>query len=477
MDTRAIATQAHTRRGRKTKIERFANERLGLKSWPKLAEIYDAFASGKRKILVRSCNGAGKTTTIASLVNFVMTEYEDSMVLSTASSWTQVRRGLWGEIRAQARRAKLYAEKQMTTTGIELSDKHYAIGLAPTEPENAQGFHAPRMLIVVDEATGVDEEIINALWGNATSAQSQMVMIYNPINIDSMPYELEQKADGSPSDWHLITISAFDHPNVISGKTLIPGAVTREWIEDRLTAWSYEVRGDEPNSVYVPWLEKHYKKTDLVACRILGEWPDTQGEGLLTMDIIRAAVHRRGQYGLRVCGVDVARSGKDRTVFSYLHGTRHLGFRTYAGRDLMRTADLCHDIAKRGWIIAVDDTGLGGGVTDRLRQLGHSPLAINFGAKAFGLYPSKPMANARAEMYFTLEHSLRHGGLELIDDKGLHQELASTRIKPDFTNGYQLEDKKSVASRLGRSPDKADATALAVYGSVLNEYINRPHCY
>jgi hypothetical protein len=91
------------------------------------------------------------------------------------------------------------------------------------------------------------------------------------------------------------------------------------------------------------------------------------------------------------------------------------------------------------------------------------------GARAFGLYPSKPMANARSEMYFTLEHSLRHGGLELIDHKGLHQELASTRIKTDYTNGYQLEDKKSVASRLGRSPDKADATALAVYGSVLNE--------
>lgn len=87
------------------------------------------------------------------------------------------------------------------------------------------------------------------------------------------------------------------------------------------------------------------------------------------------------------------------------------------------------------------------------------------------------MANTRAEMYFTLEHSLRHGGLELVDDKGLHRELASTRIKPDFTNGYQLEDKKSVASRLGRSPDKADATALAVYGRVLDTYINRPHCY
>lgn len=228
--------------------------------------------------------------------------------------------------------------------------------------------------------------------------------------------------------------------------------------------------------MYVPWLEKYYKKTDLVACRILGEWPGAQGEGLLTRDIIRAAVHRRGKYGLRVCGVDVARSGKDRTVFSYLHGTRHLGFRTYAGRDLRRTADLCDDLAKRGWIIAINHTGHRGGVTDRLRQLGDSPLAINFGARAFGLFAHKPMANTRSEMYFTLEYWLRHGGLELVDDKGLHQELASTRIKPNFTNGYQLEE-RSVAMRLGRSPDTADATALAVYGSVLNEYLNRPHCY
>ena len=55
------------------------------------------------------------------------------------------------------------------------------------------------MLIAVDEATGVERDIIDALMGNLTSRDAQIVLIYNPIDTSSFPYEAEAKGD-----WKLI---------------------------------------------------------------------------------------------------------------------------------------------------------------------------------------------------------------------------------------------------------------------------------
>src|SRR6478672_8919310 len=91
----------------------FAEHVLGIHCWSKMREIMQAIMDGKRKILVRSCNGAGKTTAIAALCIWKLRTFADSIVLTTASSWTQVRRTLWGEIRRQIRRANLWTSKEI----------------------------------------------------------------------------------------------------------------------------------------------------------------------------------------------------------------------------------------------------------------------------------------------------------------------------------------------------------------------------
>ena len=482
----------------------FAEKKLGIECWPKMREIMQAVMDGKRKILVRSCNGAGKTTTIAALCNWMLSEFDESIVLTTASSWTQVRRTLWGEIRRQARRLD-YGKKSIAKTSIHLNDKHYALGISPSMPENAMGFHAPRMLIAVDEATGVDREIIDALSGNLTGESAQMILICNPINIQSYPYEAEESGE-----WHLITMSAFDHPNVISGKDGIKGAVTRTWIEDRLKSWSHEVEIPDlasRNSLYVPWLDKWYKKTAIVQSRILGEWADNDSEGFISMDLIKRAtqvawqvpppapdslscpedvldrgeIRCRGRHlprehhGLRSLGVDIARN-RDATVFALFEGDVQLPFEVFYGTDLMETADRIKQKYDEGFeIIAVDDGGIGGGVTDRLKHLGVKVYPVNFSQRAQGfLKDRKELANARAEMYFVLEEELRDQSITLFDDKQLQQELAAIRLTTNgHSTAYQLEDKELVRRRLGRSPDRADATALARYGVRLKAHEKR----
>jgi phage terminase large subunit len=447
----------------------FAANRLQIQPWDKITEIIEAVRSGKRKILVRSCNGAGKTTTIAALCNWKLHCFPDSLVLTTASSWTQVRRTLWGEIRKQARTAALYESEQILTTSIKIDDKHFALGISPSIPENAQGFHAPSMLIAVDEATGVDREIIDALWGNATSDDAQMILIYNPISTESFPFDAEARGD-----WHLITISAFEHPNVIAGRDIIPGAVTRQWIDDRLHSWSYRIEEpqdpEDPTALFVPWQNAWYRKTSIVASRICGEWPEDASEGFVSPELVTASYTVAHRPGKKAIGVDVARSGEDSTIIAFFDGNKQLPFETVRGKDLMRVANRIRELYNEGWsLVAVDDTGIGGGVVDRVKEMGVPVHGVNFGASPAGYLRDKPMSNIRTELYFLLEEELRRGAISLIHDRELLQEITAVRLR-NSKEKYLLESKEHLKRRLGRSPDKADATCLARYALRLNEY-------
>ncbi|MDP4220841.1 MAG: hypothetical protein Q8916_13965 [Bacteroidota bacterium] len=439
----------------------FAQTRLGISLWSKLEEIFEAVQSGKRKILIRSCNGAGKTCALAAICNWKLKTTEDSIVITTASSHTQVKRNLWGEIRKQAKYGTLYGKGQVRESFIKLTDKHYGIGISPAVKENAQGFHAERMLVVVDEATGVSREIINALFGNATGSDAQIILAYNPLDTDSFVYEAEQN-----NDWHVITISAFDHPNVIEGKDLIKGAVSAHWIADMLPTWSYEVEKGSPDSF--EFGGKTWRKTSQVASRIFGEWSLDGGEGFIPMYLVKRSCALAEMRGDKAMGIDIARSGTDETIFAFFDGNTQLPFHSMRTKDLVEIAHAIEGYYHAGWkIIALDDTGVGAGVTDILKSNGIPCHPVNFASAASVLQklPYRQIANTRAEMYFALDEELKKKQIKLLDDRKLHQEITALRLRQsENREAYLLEDKSDLVRRLGRSPDRADATALARYG-------------
>jgi phage terminase large subunit len=499
-------------------LHEFAKDKLKLNVWSKMTEIFEAVApadgtAGSRKILVRSCNGAGKTTALAAICNWYFLNYPDSIVLTTASSWNQVKRNLWGEIRRQARTAKLFdREIKMFETKIELSEKHFMIGISPDMPENAMGFHAPHILVAVDEATGVSREIFDALTGNLSGTNAQIVLICNPINKDSYAYEAEQSGE-----WTVIDISAFEHPNVTGitddgitddgigndgeGNENIPGAVTRAWIEDRAKSWSYEISqedADTEKAVWLKWLGKWYRKTPPLQARILGEWSQLDAIGFIPLELIERYTMEEPKFQfvadppppsgakIRAMGVDVSRGlGEDATVYAYFDvfddgPDIQLKFQEYYDDDLMSTADRIQLAYNRCWlegielIIAIDDTGLGGGVSDKLKREGIPFFPVNFASKARGFLPGKEIANAHAEMYFVLNEELRAGKLRLYDHKKFQQELSSIQLDVvKNSTAYKMEDKELTKKRLGRSPDLADATALARYALRLKKHEKR----
>ena len=161
----------------------------------------------------------------------------------------------------------------------------------------------------------------------------------------------------------------------------------------------------------------------------------------------------------RVMGVDPARFGDDRSVIVSRQGRKVFAPQVYRGIDNM---DLAARVAARMVEWEPDavfiDSGAGAGVIDRLRQLGHDVVEVNFGGKPV---TDARFANRRAEMWMTLADQVR-AGLAIPNDVGLKVELATPTYSYDKQQRVIIESKDDIRKRLpgAGSPDIADALAL-----------------
>jgi hypothetical protein len=449
----------------------FAKNKLKLTMWDKFSALFTAVEQGHRKILVRSANGVGKTTALAALCNWKLSTHKECIVITTSSSEKQVKHNLWGEIRRQAARGKLYDPKDITDTRIKLDEKRFMLAVNPAKPESAQGYHAESILIAIDEATGVRRDIISSLIATATGDDVQVVLIYNPMSQDSFAYEAEKSGQ-----WKLITISAFDHPNIRKNVNLIKGAVTVRSTEERLALWSEQVEPHSLNSFF--FNGKWWRKTLEVSRRLLGQWHGDSGEGIISMKLITDSLSVNALPGIKTMGVDVAYGGEDETVIARFDGGIQLPFRRLRTKDPQETASIIEEEYHNGFTrIAIDETSALGTISSILQNRNIKAHSVHFSAEPLRLHNSenRKLGNVRIAMYFNILEELRKGKIRLIDDDKLHTELASIRLSTNVEREmYYLENKSQIKRRLGRSPDRADATVLARYAIHLEVYKNRP---
>lgn len=177
-------------------------------------------------------------------------------------------------------------------------------------------------------------------------------------------------------------------------------------------------------------------------------------------DVIAATKKRHGANDLihapLVLGVDVARFGDDRSVIIRRKGLQAFDPVVYQDIDNMQLAAAVANMIRDDKPDAVFvDAGRGEGVIDRLRQLGHHVMEVNFGGKS----TSHRYANKRAEMWGEMAEWVRMGGA-LPDNKSLVQDLVTPTYRFDAANRMQLESKDEMKKRGCRSPDIADALAL-----------------
>ena len=118
---------------------------------------------------------------------------------------------------------------------FELDDDRFALGLSTDEVDQFQGFHSPNMLIVVDEAEGVSEEIYEAIDAVMTAGASKLLLIGNPTSVTGT---FRRSFHEDRRLYHNITISALESPNVRQQRVVVPGLTTHEWVAERLALWA-----------------------------------------------------------------------------------------------------------------------------------------------------------------------------------------------------------------------------------------------
>lgn len=159
-------------------------------------------------------------------------------------------------------------------------------------------------------------------------------------------------------------------------------------------------------------------------------------------------------------GVDVARMGGDRTVFVMRKGLKEIKRVSYTKKRTTEVCDLLENFVdmNKDCLIKVDDTGVGGGVTDEMKKRGYNIMAINFGAKAVD---SDKYPNLISEAWFYMQSVMED--ISIYNSKELLTELSSRQWKMDKQGRRGVESKDDYKKRGYRSPDEADATILCFY--------------
>lgn len=420
---------------------------LGFEATEAQKEIAEAvrdgmFGVGAKWIAVRAGNGVGKTAIAARMMLWAMRTFPEIVVVTTAPTERQVEEILWREARAAYKGSRvplggLFYEGQARW---QLDERRFAIGLSPqhNEAEKLQGFHAPRMLFIVDEASAVPEAHWEAIKGTALAGNVVVLAIGNPIRLEGEFYEAFH---GKAELWKRIHVSAFETPNFTIGAGCAPGLVGPEGVELAKREWG----GEGP----------------LWDVRVLGNFPTASAHGLFDLTWLEKGVNveRKGErFSL---GVDVAGEGTDETALALLQGNRLVAMETVRGQNPMwavgRVKTLW-DEHKQHLAIAVDDGGVGGGAIGRLRELSVVHYKVSFGGAAEG--PRKEyFRNKGSEIYWSLREALQAGEVSLPNEGKLFAQLMQVE--------WELESDKSIMvhkkglRKKKASPDRADALALA----------------
>lgn len=418
----------------------FCEDVLGFSPWSKQVEIMEAVRDYPRTT-VRSCHGVGKTSVAARIVLWFLATHHNSRVITTAPTWAQVEQLLWREIRgavATATNKTVFPSPQVAK--LEMGNKRFAIGLSTNEPERFQGHHAEHLLLVVDEASGVEERIFQAAEGFLTAEGSKVLLIGNPTQIGG---QFHRSFTTERARWHQVHIGVFDSPNY-TGEN-VPEIVARAmpraaWEEEVKAAWGVG--------------------SPMYQVRALGNFPDTGEDTVISLGSVEEAQRRElPADGTAKIGCDVARFGDDETVIARRIGQQVRIVESFHGKPTTHTASRVAYWADQQpkTSIVVDDSGVGGGVTDQLRAMGRAVQAFNGGNTAHR--PTK-FPNRRSEQWF--EAAAQMEDIDLDGDEQLTADLTAPRYSFDLKMRQVVEKKEETKKRLGRSPDRADAVMLTL---------------
>lgn len=405
------------------------------------AEIDEAI-----QIAVASGHGIGKSALVAMLILWALVTRIDTRGVVTANTEAQLRTKTWPELAKWHRLCILGAPFTFAATSLHSSDpereKTWRIDAIPWSVNNTEAFaglhnEGLRILLVFDEASAIDDAIWEVAEGALTDANTEII-------------------------W-----AVFGNPTRNTGRFAQAfGARRHRWATRQID--SRTVEGINLAQI-AKLVEDEGEDSDVVRVRVRGVFPRASTMQFIGRDLVDEAMARElpERSGLRhtaLVGVDVARYGSDQSVIRTRMGrdARTWPPKKYRNVDTMQLAALVgehiNDLKRLGLrrvLVFVDGGGVGGGVVDRLIQLGHDVIEVQFGGKADN---PRDFANKSAEMWHRGREWLKVGCID--KDEDLAAELTGREYSYTTEDKLQLERKEMMFARGLSSPDDADALML-----------------
>lgn len=494
----------------------YVKDIMGCNTWYMQDEIVKSVFKYKLTA-VKTCNAVGKSYIAARIVIAYLMLHPGAIVVTTAPTWRQVTDVLWREIGTAVKRSKYkLTDKEVTQAGLTLDTDWYAVGLSTKRPENFFGYHADNILVVVDEAGGVEEPIFKGVAAITPNANARILYIGNPTTPSGTFYDVFTKPELGAN---CFTISAFDTPNFIATNirtledllaTYTPPAGTKQ------ADWTAQVDAElekrmnpkfagliAPSVVYGRY---HEWGADSSAWEslIMGQFPTQANQALIPTNLVTMAMNMYGTdketgksyaemsgwkipTGPPTYGQDMARFGNDTNVLTPHRGGWYEKQIVWNKIDLMESANRILNVIDpfdENTTVNIDDTGNGGGTTDRLRQISSEEMASGRPAHQYKLnaynFSSKEFMNDQdrekyfditSMLYWNLRQQFMKKQIALPYDKELFDELVGRRWSIVPGGKIKVESKEDYKKRTGgKSPDKSDSLALAAAHSLVGSW-------
>lgn len=417
----------------------FVTEVLKADPLPWQREFLNAVASGERRISVRAGHGVGKSTACAWLLLWHCLTRMPQKAVCTAPTASQLFDALFSEVKHWCNKLppalrdtlEVFTDR-IVQKGAPESSFISARTSSAERPEALAGIHSEHVLLICDEASAIPEAVFESAAGSMSGHSATTVLIGNPTRNTGLFFKTHHQLRG---DWKTMHVSCLDNR-----------LVSKDFVEQIKSTY-----GEGSNAYRV---------------RVLGEFSLRDDDSLIAADLVDAAMSRDVALDTTqdlIYGVDVARFGSDRTVICKRRGNVVVELRHWSGEDLMGTVGrIVHEAnVDKPSEICVDSIGLGGGVADRLRELGYNVRDVNV-SESNAL--NQQAYRLRDELWIATKDWLETRAVKLPKDDELRAELIGPTYSFTSNGKIKVEGKSEMKRRGMRSPDLADSLCLSFAG-------------
>lgn len=434
----------------------FVEDIIGATPDPEQAEILRSVAKNPMTT-VRSGHGVGKSTVEAWVVIWFITTRPFPKIPCTAPTQHQLFDILWAEVSKWIRNNKalqnelIWTKEKVYMRGYP--EEWFAVARTASKPDALQGFHADDVLYIIDEASGVSDDIFEPVLGALSTPGARLLMCGNPTQLSGFFYDSHNKNRASYKTFH------------IDGR-----------------------RSKRVSQDFVQTIIRMYgEDSDVFRVRVAGDFPLQEDDIFIPLSLVENSIMtefspRKTPNTVHI-GCDVARFGDDKTVIGYKTDEQVTFYKKRQGQDTMKTADdivmLGEELVSRYKLtdpipVKVDDGGVGGGVVDRLRQIKRNNperfwwldvYPVKFGERIRHKHyhdTTTYMMSVVKKLLEPYDENGRKKPVELIlpDDNDLVAQLSGRKYTITEASKVKIESKKDVKKRGQPSPDEADCVLL-----------------